>query len=112
MTASANGDVVAGSGGWPTARAPPSPSRSPRAGGDGGSPALPRGRRLGGPVAQLRRLGLLRLASRLEAAAQLGNVPDLGVGPPDQAPDQGGDDAHGEQHTYKEEGEQEFEQRH
>ena len=37
--------------------------------------------------------GLLGLAARLEPAAQLGDVPDLPVGAPDQAPDQGGHDA-------------------
>ena len=49
------------------------------------------------------------MAPGLQPSAQLGHVPDLAVGAPDQAPDQGGDHAHGNEDTYKEKGEQEFE---
>jgi hypothetical protein len=48
-------------------------------------------------------------ASRLQAGAKLGHVPNLPVGSPHQAPDQRRHHADGEQYTYKEKGEQEFE---
>jgi len=65
--------------------------------------------RLRQALSKLGRLRLLGVAACLEAGAQLGDVPDLAVGPPDKAPDQGGDHADGNEDTYKEKGEQEFE---
>jgi hypothetical protein len=49
------------------------------------------------------------VASRLQSGAQLGHIPDLAVGTPDEGPNQSRHHADCEQHTYKEKGEQEFE---
>ena len=63
-------------------------------------------------LSQLCGLRALALTARLDPVRQLGDVAGLPVGAPDQAPDQAGHSHDGGQEAYKEEGEQEFEQRH
>ena len=82
------------------------------AGGQRRTKAFNHGLGLAEALAHLCRLGLLGEAARVEPAAQLGHLADLAVRATDQRPDEGADPGHGRQHTYKEKGEQEFEQRH
>jgi len=67
---------------------------------------------LGDPLPQLRRLRFLRLAARLHASLELGDVPGMVVSAPDKAPDEHPDDRGSGHEAYKKQREQKFEHRH